>query len=128
MEESFLDLKSNSFNLEASRLRDEFVLSQLCGVIALTTLFLVLQGTQVVIEGKRRLVDAHWNRGMSYLKVRLELGSSCPDSPVANPDLFLFLTPNLHWLLSGNRKILLSVKSPSSVPFQLLSFVSQAGQ
>ena len=69
MEESFLDLKSNGFNLEASRLRNQFALSQLCGVIALTTLFLVLQGTQVVATGKRRLVDAHWNRGMSYLKL-----------------------------------------------------------
>ena len=69
VEESFLDLKSNGFNLEASRLRNQFALSQLCGVIALTTLFLVLQGTQVVATGKRRLVDAHWNRGMSYLKL-----------------------------------------------------------
>jgi hypothetical protein len=64
-----LDLKSNGFNLEASRLRDKFALSQLCGVIALTSLFLVLQGTQVVIDGKRRLVDAHGKRGMSYLKL-----------------------------------------------------------
>lgn len=69
MEESFLDLKSNGFNLEASRLRDQFALSQLCGVIALTMLFLVLQGLQVVALGKRRQVDAHWNRGMSYLKI-----------------------------------------------------------
>ncbi len=69
VEESFLDLKSNGFNLEASRLRNKFALSQLCGVIALTMLFLVLQGTQVVAQGKRRLVDAHWNRGMSYLKL-----------------------------------------------------------
>jgi Transposase DDE domain len=69
VEESFLDLKSNGFNLEASRLRDQFALSQLCGVIALTSLFLILQGTQVVKEGNRRLVDTHWNRGMSYLKL-----------------------------------------------------------
>lgn len=69
VEESFLDLKSNGFNLEASRLRDKFALSQLCGVIALTMLFLVLQGTQVVASGRRRQVDAHWNRGMSYLKL-----------------------------------------------------------
>lgn len=69
VEESFLDLKSNGFNLEASRLRDKFALSQLCGVIALTMLFLVLQGTQVVASGKRRFVDTHWNRGMSYLKL-----------------------------------------------------------
>lgn len=69
VEESFLDLKSNGFNLEASRLRDKFALSQLCGVIALTMLFLVLQGVQVVASGKRRQVDAHWHRGMSYLKL-----------------------------------------------------------
>lgn len=36
VEASFLDIKSNGFNLEASRLRDKFALSQLCGVIALT--------------------------------------------------------------------------------------------
>lgn len=69
VEESFLDLKSNGFNLQASRLRDKFALSQLCGVIALTMLFLVLQGVQVVASGKRRQVDAHWKRGMSYLKL-----------------------------------------------------------
>ncbi len=69
VEESFLDLKSNGFNLEASRLRDPWVLTQLCGVIALTTLFLVLQGVQVVARGQRRQVDTHWYRGMSYLKL-----------------------------------------------------------
>ena len=69
VEESFLDLKSNGFNLEASRLRDKFTLSQLCGVMTLTMLFLVLQGVQGVASGKRRQVDAHWNRGMSYLKL-----------------------------------------------------------
>lgn len=69
VEESFLDLKSNGFNLEASRLRDKHALSQLCGVIALTMLFLMLQGTQVVASGNRRRVDPHWQRGMSYLKL-----------------------------------------------------------
>jgi hypothetical protein len=69
VEESFLDLKSNGFNLEASRLRDKFALFQLGGAIALTMLFLVLQGTQVVASGQRRLVDCHWQRGMSYLKL-----------------------------------------------------------
>jgi hypothetical protein len=64
-----LDLKSNAFNLESSRLRDKFALSQLCGVIALKMLFLLLQGTQVVASGKRRWVDPHWQRGMSYLKL-----------------------------------------------------------
>ncbi len=69
VEESFLDIKSNGFNLQASRLRDKFALCQLCGVIALTMLFLALQGVQVVASGKRRQVDAHWKRGKSYLKL-----------------------------------------------------------
>jgi hypothetical protein len=42
---------------------------RLCGVIALTMLFLVLQGGQVVASGKRCQVDTHWKRGMSYLKL-----------------------------------------------------------
>ena len=37
--------------------------------MALTMLFLVLQGTQVVETGKRRWIDPHWHRGMSYLKL-----------------------------------------------------------
>jgi len=83
VEESFLDLKSNGFNLEASRLRDKQSLSQLCGVIALTMLFLVLQGVQVVASGHRRRVDPHWRRGMSYLKlgwnwIRLALTQQWP--------------------------------------------------
>jgi len=69
VQESFLDLKSNGFNLEASRLRDKFALSQFCGVIALTMLFLILRGVQVVVSNQRRQVDAHWQRGMSYLKL-----------------------------------------------------------
>ncbi|MBE9031420.1 transposase [filamentous cyanobacterium LEGE 11480] len=69
VEESFLDLKSNGFQLEACRLRDKFALSQLLWVVALTMLFLVLQATQVVAQGQRQLVDPHWKRGMSYLKI-----------------------------------------------------------
>jgi hypothetical protein len=38
-------------------------------VIALTMLFLLLQGVLVVAFGKRCQVDAHWKRGMSYLKI-----------------------------------------------------------
>jgi hypothetical protein len=48
VEESFLDLKSNGFQLEAGRLRNKFALTQLLWVVALTMLFLVLQGTEVV--------------------------------------------------------------------------------
>ncbi len=68
VEESFLALPSKGFHLEASKLRDNFALSQLCGVMALTMLFLVLPGRQVVDSDQRRQVDAHWKRGRSYLK------------------------------------------------------------
>ncbi len=62
-------MKSNGFQLEACRLRDKFALTQLLWVVALTTLFLVLQATQVVAQGQRQLVDPHWQRGLSYLKI-----------------------------------------------------------
>lgn len=100
VEESFLDLKSNGFNVEASRLRDKFALHQLCGVMALTTLFLVLQGVQVVASDKRRQVDTHWNRGMSYFKLgwnwirlaitqqfEIEVYSFLPSAPDPQPAL-----------------------------------------
>jgi len=38
-------------------------------VLAVTTLSRVSQGTEVVKQGKRRWVDAHWFRGSSYLKI-----------------------------------------------------------
>jgi hypothetical protein len=38
-------------------------------VLAVTTLFLTLQGTEVVRQGQRRRVAPHWFRGSSYLKL-----------------------------------------------------------
>jgi len=69
IEENFLDDKSNGFQLESSQLDCPQALSRLCLVLALTTLYLVSQGTEVVQQGKRRWVDAHWFRGSSYLKL-----------------------------------------------------------
>jgi hypothetical protein len=69
IEENFLDDKSNGFQLESSLLRSADVLSRLCLVLAITTLYLVSQGTEVVKQGKRRWVDPHWFRGSSYLKI-----------------------------------------------------------
>lgn len=69
IEENFLDDKSNGFQLESSLLRSADVLSRLCFVLAITTLYLVSQGTEVVSTGKRRWVDPHWFRGSSYLKI-----------------------------------------------------------
>ena len=69
IEENFLDDKSNGFQLESSLLRSADVLSRLCFVLAITTLYLVSQGIEVASTGKRRWVDPHWFRGSSYLKI-----------------------------------------------------------
>ena len=69
IEENFLDDKSNGFQLESSLIRSSEALERLCFVLAMTTLYLVSLGTDVVQQGKRRLVDPHWFRGLSYLKI-----------------------------------------------------------
>jgi Transposase DDE domain len=69
IEENFLDDKSNGFQLESSLVRDADALTRLCLVLAVTTLYLVAQGTQVVTTHKRRWVDPHWLRGNSYLRI-----------------------------------------------------------
>lgn len=69
IEESFLDDKSNGFHLEASQLRSEQSLHRLAFVLALTTLFLVVQGVEVVQAGMRRAIDPHWQRGYSYFRI-----------------------------------------------------------
>jgi len=69
IEENFLDDKSNGFQLESSLIRSAEALERLCLVLALATLYLVSQGTEVVATGRRRLVDPHWFRGNSYLKI-----------------------------------------------------------
>ena len=69
IEENFLDDKSNGFQLESSLVRDAEALTRLCLVLAVATLYLVAQGTQVVHAHKRRWVDPHWFRGTSYLRI-----------------------------------------------------------
>ena len=69
IEENFLDDKSNGFQLESSLIRSANALERLCCVLAITTLYLVAQGTAVVAQGKRRWVDSHGFRGQSYLKI-----------------------------------------------------------
>jgi len=69
IEENFLDDKSNGFQLESSLVREAEALTRLCLVVAIATLYLVAQGTQVVAQQKRRWVDPHWLRGNSYLRI-----------------------------------------------------------
>jgi Transposase DDE domain len=69
IEEGFLDDKSNGFQLESSRIRSAKMLSRLCLVLAIATLYLSAVGTEIVEDGDRRWVDPHWFRGSSYLKI-----------------------------------------------------------
>ncbi len=69
IEENFLDDKSNGFQLEHSGLRSASMLSRLCFVLAVATLYLTSIGTTVVDRGERRQVDPHWFRGSSYFKI-----------------------------------------------------------
>ena len=69
IEENFLDDKSNGFQLESSLIRSVDALNRLCFVLAITTLYLVSQGTEVVEQSRRRSIDPHWFRGNSYLKI-----------------------------------------------------------
>jgi hypothetical protein len=69
IEEGFLDFKSAGFQLESSQLEDSESLSRLLLVLTTATLYLVSTGTAVVAMGKRRWVDPHWFRGLSYLQI-----------------------------------------------------------
>jgi hypothetical protein len=63
----FLDDKSAGFQLQDTELLSPRRLTRLLLVLALCNLYLVSLGTEVVATGQRRLVDAHWQRGLSYL-------------------------------------------------------------
>ena len=69
IEENFLDDKSNGFELERSQIRDAQMLERLCFVLAVATLYLTAQRLAVVEADERRLVDTHWLRGNSYLRI-----------------------------------------------------------
>ena len=71
IEEGFLDEKSGLFGLEDSKLRDAASLERLILVLAVATLLLVSEGVQIVQRGDRRVVDPHWQRALSYLKIGL---------------------------------------------------------
>jgi hypothetical protein len=64
----FLDDKSSGFQLEDTELAPAR-LNHLLLVMALCSLYLVSLGTEVMASGQRRLVDHHWQRGLSYLQL-----------------------------------------------------------
>lgn len=69
IEENFLDDKSNAFQVQKSEIRSADGLSRLFLVLAVATLYLVSTGAHVVHTELRRLVDTHWDRGLSYLQI-----------------------------------------------------------
>lgn len=69
IEEAFLDDQSNGWNLQKSEVRSVCALSGLFFILAVATLYVTAQGTQVVAEGLRRRVDPHWFRGNSYFRM-----------------------------------------------------------
>ena len=67
--EHSLDDRSDVLQLEASFIRNADALIQLCFVLAITTLYLVSQGTVLVEQGRPRWVDPHWFRGNNCAKI-----------------------------------------------------------
>jgi hypothetical protein len=92
IEENFLDDKSAGFQLEASQLEDSQSISRLCLLLATATLYLVSTGTALVEMGRRRLVDTHWQRGLSYLQIGWRWVKRAP-SCAGRLLNFLWLTP-----------------------------------
>jgi hypothetical protein len=69
IEETFRDEKSGGYQLQTSRLATPGALERLLLILALTTLYLTSLGVGVVQADKRRWVDPHWGRGLSYLQL-----------------------------------------------------------
>jgi len=69
IEEAFLDEKSGGYQIHTSELATPEALERLLLIVAIATLHLTSIGVSVVQAGKWRWVDAHWGRGLSYLKI-----------------------------------------------------------
>jgi hypothetical protein len=69
IEESFLDEKSGGYQLHTSQLATPEALERLMLILAIATLHLTSIGVGVVHAEKRRFVDPHWERRLSYLKI-----------------------------------------------------------
>ncbi len=71
-EQLFRDQKSGIFQLERSGLRAAARIDRLLFVVAIAVLAGSLQGYAVSLNGQRRLVDAHWRRGLSFVRIGLQ--------------------------------------------------------
>jgi hypothetical protein len=69
IEESFRDEKSGGYQIHSSQLATPEALERLILILAMTTLHLTSLGVGVVQAEKRRWVDPHWERRLSYVKL-----------------------------------------------------------
>jgi hypothetical protein len=69
IEESFRDEKSGGYQIHNSQLATPEAFERLLLILAITTLHLTSLGVGVVHAEKRRWVDPHWERRVSYLKL-----------------------------------------------------------
>jgi len=68
IEEAFLDEKSGGYQIHLSELATPEALERLLLILAIATVHWTSTGGSRVQAGKWRWVDAHWGRGLSYLK------------------------------------------------------------
>ncbi len=69
IEEAFLDEKSGGSQIHRSLLTTPEALERLLLIVAIAALHWTSTGVSVAQAGKWRWVDAHWGRGLSYLKI-----------------------------------------------------------
>ncbi len=69
IEENFRDEKSGGYQIHLSQLTTPEALERLILILAIATLHLTSIGVGVVRAEKRRWVDPHWERRLSYLKL-----------------------------------------------------------
>ena len=70
-EQLFRDQESGIFQLESSGPRDPQRIDRLLLVVAIAVLVGSLQGYAVSLAGKRRRVDPHWQRDLSFVRIGL---------------------------------------------------------
>jgi len=104
IEENFLDDKSGGFQLESSELYDSQALTRLGLIMATTTLYLVSCGLAVVAYELRPLVDAHWQRGLSYFQIGWRwIKFACTNSLKLFQFLFFDPKPDQHKVIASKR-------------------------
>ena len=69
IEESFLDEKSGGYHIHLSHITQPEALERLLLILALATLYLTSLGVSVEKADKRRWVDPHWQRRLSYVQL-----------------------------------------------------------